>query len=170
MTSNKARVRCPHCEEHLEAERLPQQRKYRNKFGLDVFECPECHQDFKFEPREYFLMRDGIEKGDISTGVAIQGASVDELLPSEKVAIDFDRGPRPKRFVPILTSLFTLLVSGLVFFGFEGWWRYLLAVPLLAFGWVSFKTAIFAADKEIHELTGDASMSEETKKRFGDRL
>jgi len=41
---------------------------------------------------------------------------------------------------------------------------------MLAFGWMSLKTAWFAADKEIRELTGEAPISKESEKRFRDRL
>jgi len=45
------------------------------------------------------------------------------------------------------------------------WWD-----PLLAFGLVSLKTAVFASDQDIRELTGDASISKGAEKRFIDRL
>jgi hypothetical protein len=76
----------------------------------------------------------------------------------------------PKRFVPAIVGLIALLASVGVILGFEGWWRYLLAVPLLAFGWVSAKTAFLASDSEIRELTGEAPMSKNTERRFIDRL
>lgn len=140
-------IRCPHCGEHIEPQRLPPQRKYRNEFGLDVFECPDCGQNFKFDPHEYFAVRGDIAMGE---GVAIAGARVDELLPSEKLAI---QTTKPKRYVPLLIGLGALLASGWLIIGFEGWSRYLLGVPLLAFGWVSLKTAFFASDREIRKLT-----------------
>jgi len=38
------------------------------------------------------------------------------------------------------------------------------------FGWLSLKTAFFASDKEIKELTGIGPMSEETRKKLEDRI
>jgi len=121
IMSDKPLVRCPHCEEHIEAKRLASQRKYRNEFGLDIFECPECHQRFKFEPSEYFVALEGIEKGEIPSRVAIAGAKVEEILPSEQAARLYDRTPTPKRFVPLITGVFALLLSALLIFGFESW-------------------------------------------------
>ena len=41
---------------------------------------------------------------------------------------------------------------------------------LLAFGWLSLKTALFASHQEFKELTGTDILTEETRKKFGDRL
>lgn len=38
------------------------------------------------------------------------------------------------------------------------------------FGWASLKTTFSASDKEIEELTGTGPMSEETRKKFEDRI
>lgn len=117
MASNRPRVRCPHCEEHLEAEKLPPHRKYRNEFRIDVFECPECHKNFKFDPREYFITREGIENGDIPSGVAIEGVKVDELLPSEKMVIDYDRRPRaPWRRPAMAIGIIVVIVLAYLIF------------------------------------------------------
>lgn len=51
----------------------------------------------------------------------------------------------------------------------RGWWQFFVGCTLLWFGWVSVKTALFASDREIAELTGE-TMSEETKKKFQDRF
>ncbi len=96
---DKPMIRCPHCEEHIEAERLPPNRKYRNEFGMDVFGCPECGQSFRFEPSEYLVVRERLERGEVPEGVAIEAVKVDELLPSEQSAIDIsgDRNaPAPR--------------------------------------------------------------------------
>ena len=53
---------------------------------------------------------------------------------------------------------------------FAGWWRYIPATLLLAFGWMSLKTALFASNQELKELTGTGPMSEETRKKLEDRL
>ena len=170
--SDKPMIRCPHCEEHIEAERLLPQRKYRNEFGLDVFECPECHQNFKFEPSEYLGIRERIEKGGVPEGVAIEGAKLDDLLPSEKMAIDYDRKPRAmnRRAVPLIMGIVSIGLAAWIIFSFDGWWTFVVAVLLLAFGWPSLKTAFSASDKEIDELTGKRPMSEETKRKLKDRV
>jgi uncharacterized membrane protein len=54
--------------------------------------------------------------------------------------------------------------------GFSGWWKYILGVFLLMFGWASVKTALFASDQEVSELTGSELMSEETRKKFEGRI
>ena len=41
---------------------------------------------------------------------------------------------------------------------------------LLMFGWVILKTAIFASDLEIKELTSLEPASEETMQKFKDRI
>ena len=101
--SNKPRIRCPHCEEHIEAQRLPGHRKYRNRFGLDVFDCPECHREFKVEPTEYFVAKEGIEKGTISSEAAIAAVKVNECLPSEMLVSNYDRSTRAPWRKPMLT-------------------------------------------------------------------
>ncbi len=110
-------IRCPHCEEHIDAERLPPHRKYRNEFGLDIYECPECHQNFKFEPSEYFVIRERIEKGEVPEGVAIEGARVNELLPSENMAIKYDRKSRApwRGLVKVLVVIGFLVLAYLIF-------------------------------------------------------
>ena len=49
------------------------------------------------------------------------------------------------------------------------WWQFILGCLFLAFGWYSIKTALFASDRELAELTGE-TMSEETKRRAVDRM
>jgi hypothetical protein len=60
---------------------------------LDVFECPECGQNFKVDPHEYLAVRDIIAPGE---DVAIGAARVDEILPSEKLAIDYQEAARQR--------------------------------------------------------------------------
>ena len=74
------------------------------------------------------------------------------------------------RHVPLITGIVALGLAAWFVLGFSGWWRYVLGTVLLAFGWVSLKTALFASDHELKELTGTGPMSEETRKRFQDRL
>lgn len=72
------------------------------------------------------------------------------------------------RHVPAITGVAALMLAGWFLFGFSGWWRFIPVTFLLAFGWVSIKTAIFASRKELGELTGSAPMSEETRRKLED--
>lgn len=74
------------------------------------------------------------------------------------------------RHVPFITGVVALGLAAWLVLGFSGWWRYIPCALLLAFGWVSLKSALFATNQELNELTGTAPMSEKTRKRFEDRL
>lgn len=54
--------------------------------------------------------------------------------------------------------------------GLVAWWRFIPAVLLLMFGLPSLKTAVFASDQEIKELTGERPLSDDTRKKFDDRI
>lgn len=73
------------------------------------------------------------------------------------------------RHVPFITGVVALALAAWLVLGFSGWWRYIPGTLLLAFGWVSLKTA-FASNQELKELTGTDPISEETRKKFEDRL
>lgn len=74
------------------------------------------------------------------------------------------------RHVPIITGAVALGLAAWLLFAFSGWWRYIPATLLLGFGWVSIKTALFASQTEIDELTGTGPASADTWKKFQDRL
>ena len=74
------------------------------------------------------------------------------------------------RHVPAITGIVALALAAWFLFGFSGWWRYIPSTLLLAFGWVSIKTALFASSKELRELTTSEPMSEETRRKLEDRL
>ena len=74
------------------------------------------------------------------------------------------------RHVPLITGVITLGLAAWVILGFSGWWRYIPGTLLLAFGWVSLKTGLFASKQELRELTGTGPMSEETRRKLEDRL
>jgi hypothetical protein len=74
------------------------------------------------------------------------------------------------RHVPLTIGIVAISLAAWLVFGFTGWWRYIPGTLLLAFGWVSLKTGLFASKKELEELTGTGLMSEETRKKFEDRL
>ena len=113
----KPNIWCPHCENHIAAERLPPCRKYRNHFEIDVFECPECHNEFKIEPSEYFVVRERLEAGEIPEDAAIEAARVDDVLPSEKMAGNFSRRSRAPWQGPakIVTFLALAVLAYLIF-------------------------------------------------------
>jgi hypothetical protein len=77
---------------------------------------------------------------------------------------------KSNRHVPIIYGV-VFLAGGLFFiFYFSGWWKYLPAALFLFIGWGSLKTGWVASDQEIHELTGEAPMSEETERKLRERL
>ena len=72
--------------------------------------------------------------------------------------------------MPLITGIVALGLAAWLVLGFAGWWRCIPGTFLLAFGWVSLKTALFASNQELKELTGTGPMSEETRKKFENRL
>lgn len=74
------------------------------------------------------------------------------------------------RHVPLIMGVVSIGIALWLIFGFSGWWRYIPATLLLMFGWPSLKTAFFASDTGIEELTGTGAMSEEPRKKFEDRI
>jgi len=74
------------------------------------------------------------------------------------------------RHVPLIMGILVLGLAAWLVLGFSGWWRYIPGTLLLMFGWASLKTALFASDQELKELTGPGPTSEETMKKFEDRL
>ena len=74
------------------------------------------------------------------------------------------------RHVPLITGIVALGLAAWLVLGFSGWWRYIPGTLLFAFGWVSLKTALFASTQELKELTGTVPVSDETRRKFEDRL
>jgi hypothetical protein len=70
---------------------------------------------------------------------------------------------RPKRHVPLIMGLIGLSIAAAFLFGFSGWWRYIPATMLLAYGVFSLRLAIFGRDAEVRELTGDAPISKRSE-------
>lgn len=77
---------------------------------------------------------------------------------------------KSNRLVPLIMGILSIGIALWLIINFSDWWKFIPAVLLLAFGWPSLKTAIFATDREIKELTGEDPMSEETEKKFKDRI
>ncbi len=74
------------------------------------------------------------------------------------------------RHVPLIIGVAALGLAAWMFLGFSSWLRYIPGTLLLAFGWGSFKTGLFASNKELHELTRPGPVSEETRRKLEDRL
>jgi hypothetical protein len=74
------------------------------------------------------------------------------------------------RHVPIIYGVISIAAALFVILYFTGWWKFIAAAFLLMFGWPSLKTGLFASDKEVRELTGSAPMSEDTARKFEDRI
>ncbi|WP_257285861.1 hypothetical protein [Endozoicomonas sp. SESOKO1] len=77
---------------------------------------------------------------------------------------------KTNRYVPFIMGVGGILAAIWALTTLSGIWGYVVGVPLLMFGWPSLKTAIFASDREVAELTGKQPMSAETKRKFEDRL
>jgi hypothetical protein len=76
----------------------------------------------------------------------------------------------PNRHVPLIIGVLCVAIAIWLLVGLTGWWRYIPGTLLLAFGWMSCKTAFFASDQELKEMTGTGPISDETRKNFQDRL
>lgn len=74
------------------------------------------------------------------------------------------------RHAPLIMGAISVAAALFFVFYFSGWWKYLVGTILLAFAWVSLKTGLFATNKEIEELTTSIPLSEETKRKFDNRL
>ena len=74
------------------------------------------------------------------------------------------------RHVPLIMGVASIGIAIWLILGFSGWWKFIPATLLLMFGWPSLKTTFFASDNESADLTGAGPMSEETRKKFEDRI
>lgn len=167
--STRPKIRCPHCNAIFEARTLVAHRKYRNKYGIDVFGCPECSKTVKFDPRDYLFASQQVAKGEAPEGMAVGAVAEHDLLPSEQMAID-EGGKPSSRYVPMTIGVVSIAGALFVIVYFSGWWKLIPAMLLLAFGWASLKTSLFASDQEIAQLAGDEPMSNEAAKKFKDRV
>lgn len=83
----------------------------------------------------------------------------------------FDKdAAKSKRYVPLMFGTICVIVALFIFYKFTGLWTYIVIGLLLLLGWGSIKTGLFASNKEIRELTERGAVSEDTKKKFQDRL
>jgi hypothetical protein len=77
---------------------------------------------------------------------------------------------RSNRHVPLIMGVGALALAAYLVIDVRGLWAWIGTPLLLVFAIPSIKTALFASDQEIRELTGAAPVNEETKRKFEDRL
>jgi hypothetical protein len=97
----------------------------------------------------------------------LTGPTVDEI--KSKLTSGEVSGKR-NRYVPVVFGAGCVGLALFVLYQFSGLWRYIVAGFLLVSAWASIKTGLFASDREIRELTESGPVSEDTKKKFQDRL
>lgn len=154
-------IKCGACgfegkvEAHDTVNVVPESQIFKNlgkdpSTGFLHFNCPSCNKDLSADPLKVITTKQivGYPESYIPPGIA----------------------NRPKRHVPIIWGIISLVGAIFVFVKFSGWWTYVVGVLLLMLGWVSLKTGLFASEKEIKELTEPGRVSKETKKRFQDKL
>jgi hypothetical protein len=65
------------------------------------------------------------------------------------------------RFVPLTSAIVSLLIAIFCVYYFDGWWRWLIASPILVFiSWPSFKIGILSPQSEVDEMTGADKLEE----------
>lgn len=77
---------------------------------------------------------------------------------------------RTNRHVPLILGTFCVAGAGYLIVAHGGIWTIIIGALLLAFGIPSIKTGLFASRQELRELTGEAPLSEETKRKLEDRV
>ena len=76
----------------------------------------------------------------------------------------------PNRHVPLIIGGLCVAIAIWLLVALTGWWRFIPVTLLLALGWMSLKTAFLASDQELKEMTGTGPVSDDTRKKFQDRL
>ena len=107
--SARPNIHCPYCDAIFSADELPTRRRYRNKYGIDVFTCPECDEPIKIEPTEFMFARQQIMSGELPDDAAIGAAPESDRLPSEQAAMDGGR----KGCLPIIACVGIGITSAL---------------------------------------------------------
>ena len=93
--NEKPKIECPHCKEMIEASSLPPNRKYRNRLGIDVFSCPYCTKNLKIDPYEFVSVKGLMQSGEMPSGIAIEGAKEEDILPCEEAALAYEETEAP---------------------------------------------------------------------------
>lgn len=154
-------IKCGACgfegkvEAHDTVNTVPESQIFKNlgkdsSTGFLHFSCPSCNEYLAVDPLKAIAARQmvGYPESSMASGKA----------------------QRSNRHVPIIWGIACLIAAFFIFIKFNGWWTYIVGGILLMLGWVSLKTGLSASQKEIKELTEHRPVSEETKKRFQDRL
>ena len=97
----------------------------------------------------------------------LMGPTVDEI---KSKLTSGEGGGKSNRYVPVMFGAVCGVLAVFVFYEFSGMWSYIVAGFLLVLALASMKTGLFASDREIRELTESGPVSEDTKKKFQDRL
>jgi hypothetical protein len=79
-------------------------------------------------------------------------------------------GSRSRRYVPAIWGVVYVATALFFYLRTESWRTPIVGGILFVLGWVSLKTALFASSKEISELTSPGPISEDTKRKFQDRI
>lgn len=154
-------IKCGACgfegkvEAHDTVNLVPESQIFKNlgkdsSTGFLHFNCPSCNEDLAVDPLKAIAAR--------------------QMVGYPESSIESGKAHGSKRHVPIIWGIVCLIVAFFIFVKFSGWWTYLVGGIFLMLAWVSLKTGLFASQKEIKELTEPGPVSEETKKRFQDRL
>jgi len=118
--------------------------------GFIHLRCPSCKEDLTVDPLK--VVGSSQMVGYTTTG-------------------NPERGPaKSKRYVPLIFGAICLIVGLFILYQFSGLWSYIGTGFLLMLASGSIKSGLFASDKEIKELTEPGPVSEDTKKKFQDRL
>jgi hypothetical protein len=110
----------------------------------------------------------------VPADVAIEAYEEAQMMPCEKVAhADLKARTRTKRFVPLIVGLIALSLAGYLAIWVGGLLAIVGAALLGAFAAASIKTALFATERAIDELTNPdlrQKPAEDTVKGFIDRI
>lgn len=139
----------------------------------DAKECPNCQ--YQDTARGFMKWEKNGERGLL--GKTREGFIM-LLCPQCKQEIKYDTlgnvflkpVKRSNRYVPLILGSICILVAVITVIKFDGWVTYIIGPIFLMVGWVSIKAGLFASKKEIRELTEPGPVSEETEKKFKDRL
>ena len=154
-------IKCGTCgfegkiEAHDTVNAVPESEIFKNlgkdsSTGFLHFSCPSCNEDLAVDP--------------------LKAVAAKQIVGHPETSISSGKAQRANRYVPIIWGIVCLIGAFFIFVKFSGWWTYIVGGLLLMLGWVSLKTGLFASQKEIKELTEPGPVSEETKKKFQDRL
>ena len=154
-------VKCGSCgcegkvEAHDTANTVPESQIFEvlgkdSSTGYIHLRCPSCKEDLAVDPFK------------------VLGASQFIGYPTSPVAGRSTE--RSRRNVPVIFGVLCLIGAAFFVFLLPSLWTIIAGGFLLLLGLMSIKTGLFASDKEIREFTEPGPVSEDTKKKFKDRL